>query len=589
MSSLGIILILLIHTTISSIYYVVPEDHDVTATVESHTLQYYINNSLKYFTSHTQLEFLAGTHFSHSKLLVQNVTNFSLIGSRTTVIYGQYASILIKFGDNIAISNIMFINKHSVKLPLLLLANCSNVFIQDSVFICHSKNCYLMIADAIKVVSLHNVSSDHLVIWHNQSMSDCNITVSKYTGQNTESEKFAIFIELHQHDYNIYILLSQIKVKLNNAISFICATCKGTNHMKVEKISFTGVLSRNNTIASVRLENCGKELNNQLANIIHFHECHFTEIKSAGLLFEIHASQKYFLSCYSIVSFTNCIFYKIRSFGIIFGFLISDVGFILWKPRLIINIRNTTLSRLTTKTVLYIQCADLVLSGPVIFSEIECYSLISTKDSQIYLHYYAELSHNRVKYFFSIRYIILKENSKLNISNNAFTLIFLRRGHQMSLYQEGHEDVWCAFQYINTQKQKSTFKNYSIVLKSNIGTLLADKRFSISHYDWIDDSAFMQLNSQEVNKEVIQLINNSFTQDNIMHNYVCYCTDHQHYNCTADTIGPVYPGQNYMLNFTVTEALKSDVFIKIDDRLLLHAKAKMGSLIFTYFQILATL
>ena len=113
-------------------------------------------------------------------------------------------------------------------------------------------------------------------------------------------------------------------------------------------------------------------------------------------------------------------------------------------------------------------------------------------------------------------------------------------------------------------KQKSTFKNYSIVLKSNTGAWLAVERFSISHCDWIDDSAFMQLTSREVNKEVIQLVNNSFKLYEA-DNYICYCTDHQHYNCTVDVVGPVYPGQNYMLNFTVTETLKSDVFIKIDD------------------------
>ena len=93
----------------------------------------------------------------------------------------------------------------------------------------------------------------------------------------------------------------------------------------------------------------------------------------------------------------------------------------------------------------------------------------------------------------------------------------------MSVYQEGHEDIWCGFLYINAQKQKTTFKNYSFVLKSNSGKWLAGDRFRTSHCDWIDDSAFMQLNSQEVSKEVIQLVNNSFTLDRIMDNYICYC------------------------------------------------------------------
>ena len=113
---------------------------------------------------------------------------------------------------------------------------------------------------------------------------------------------------------------------------------------------------------------------------------------------------------------------------------------------LINNIQNTTLSRLMiTEIVLIIQGADLILSVPVIFTKIESRGLISTKDSQVYLHYYVELSLNQIAYIFAIRHIILKENSKLNISKNAFTTMLLRTDHVMSVYQEGHEDIWCVF------------------------------------------------------------------------------------------------------------------------------------------------
>ena len=90
-------------------------------------------------------------------------------------------------------------------------------------------------------------------------------------------------------------------------------------------------------------------------------------------------------------------------------------------------------------TVLLIQGADLVLLGPVIFSEIESYGLIYTKDSQIYLHYYIEFSLNQVGYFFFTKYIILKENSKLNISKNTFTLMFYR--DEINFYRGGNKDI----------------------------------------------------------------------------------------------------------------------------------------------------
>ena len=46
-------------------------------------------------------------------------------------------------------------------------------------------------------------------------------------------------------------------------------------------------------------------------------------------------------------------------------------------------------------------------------------------------------------------------------------------------------------------------------------------------------------------------------------NYICYCRNHQQYNCTVNTLEPVYPDQNYALNLTVSKTLHNDVFIKL--------------------------
>ena len=201
--SLGAMLILLIHMAVSNRYYMIPEDDNITVTTNGYTLQHYINNSVEYFTSNTQLWFLAGTHYLHSSLIVYNVTNFSLVGSHITTIYGQLSTIIMNYADNITISNILLSNKHPAKFHLVLIAHCSNVFIQDSVFICHSKDCDLVILEAFKAVTLHNVTSDYLIIWYNDSVAHCNITVSNYTGQVTDNKIFAITIGLHQHGNNI--------------------------------------------------------------------------------------------------------------------------------------------------------------------------------------------------------------------------------------------------------------------------------------------------------------------------------------------------------------------------------------------------
>ena len=49
---------------------------------------------------------------------------------------------------------------------------------------------------------------------------------------------------------------------------------------------------------------------------------------------------------------------------------------------------------------------------------------------------------------------------------------------------------------------------------------------------------------------------------------LCYCTDEQHYNCTVDELGTVYPGQTYMLSLIIsnTQNLTSVVIVSIDNR-----------------------
>ena len=518
---------------------------------------------MKYFTSNTQLRFLAGTHHFYNNLVVAHVTNFSLVGTNMTVIYSRLSIILLNYVDNITISNILVECKYfTLSLQaLLLLTNCSNICIQDSVFTCHSKDCRLTISDAFGVVTLHNVISDSLILWHNHSTGHCNTTVSKYTGLNTGSKTFTVTIKLHQHGYKINILLTEIKVKLNKAIAIRSTTFKGSNFIKLEKTTFTGVMPKKDRIIFVWIQNQRGMYGNRLANanMIHFDKCRFIEIISKSTLFVLFVSQEVFLSQYSVISISNCIFYKIQSIGIL-RTLADEPG--AGKPQLIISIQNTTLSNLTSQDVLEINGADLLLIGPVIFTEIETFGLIFTSNSQIYLQNYIEISLSQSPYFLKIKYVILRENSKLNISTNEF-ISFFATADIMNLYMEGDEHAWCVFQYINQQKninKNLTFKNYSIILENNIGKWDST---TIIHCDWIDDSAFIHFNSQEVNKEIIKSVNHSSLQYPVKH--ICYCKNHQHYNCTIDELGPVYPGQNYGLN-PVTEALKSDVFIKIDDR-----------------------
>ena len=82
-------LIFLLHlttVTATGVYYVTPDDqsdinNDCPIDHECHTLQYYLLNSSKYFTSNTQLHFLQGIFYINADIVIDSLHNFSLLGS----------------------------------------------------------------------------------------------------------------------------------------------------------------------------------------------------------------------------------------------------------------------------------------------------------------------------------------------------------------------------------------------------------------------------------------------------------------------------------------------------------------------------
>ena len=98
------------------VYYVTPDDDDIddgcclnnSSCDHCYSLQHYLLNISEYFTSDTQLHFLPGLHHLSINLLIENVKNVSLIGSRRTTI-------------------------SCTGVHRIILVNCSNVTIKDLV------------------------------------------------------------------------------------------------------------------------------------------------------------------------------------------------------------------------------------------------------------------------------------------------------------------------------------------------------------------------------------------------------------------------------------------------------------------------
>ena len=169
--------------TSSTVYYVMPDDHYHPINDNTYTLQHYLNNTNKYFTSNTQLHFLPGQYYLNNDVIIQDVTNFSLIGNRTneiinTVIsYTSPAGITIIKGSNITVANVAmndcgndYLNDYLFESKIVPLA--SLLLLQCRLITCNYL--YTNNADSIEFINpmlnkkLSNLIINHLIIWNNK-------------------------------------------------------------------------------------------------------------------------------------------------------------------------------------------------------------------------------------------------------------------------------------------------------------------------------------------------------------------------------------------------------------------------------------
>ncbi|XP_065893254.1 uncharacterized protein [Dysidea avara] len=212
-------------------------------------------------------------------------------------------------------------------------------------------------------------------------------------------------------------------------------------------------------------------------------------------------------------------------------------------------VQNTSFTFLKiTDVVFWLECTYLKL-GPALFAKIQSAAIICLLTSEIEIENSVKFTHNQGNYCIIMRYIKLKEHSRLEIIANNFSVVFYAG------YGHDRYNIMCLFQYEKSiQRAKHNqiqHHNYSILLKENHGDLVSNKRFPFSHCEWTEKSFYRQSDPFEVNMQIIHFVNNSLTLTRRNPNVFCYCTDDQHYNCSIYELGPFHPGQTFSLNIFV--------------------------------------
>jgi len=181
------------------------------------------------------------------------------------------------------------------------------------------------------------------------------------------------------------------------------------------------------------------------------------------------------------------------------------------KPNTVLVIKNTSFSAIQTdNAVITTEGTVLLLIGPIIFTRIVSDAILIPLHSQTQLEGDIQFSYNQMIYSVQANYIIIEENTKLNITANNFSIFFFTINEYMNVFHD-IDAISCIFQYVKTHKNsplskqflQTQYKKYSILVQGNIGDSLLNKKFGISHCDWTDASAYSYSDPQKINDQII--------------------------------------------------------------------------------------
>ena len=571
-----ILLLPLLHGTTCTVYTVIP-DHGYkgnTTCHHCHNLQHYLLNTTKYFTSNTQLLFLPGLYHPYTNIIIKDVYNFSIIGFPSTseqynnvLIDSNFIFILMSNISRLIVKNIAFSatyprGQHKLS-PLLTIKDCFSITLYNlEIFKYHPQssisklNFNLVIINVMGNSSVSNVKNSGLLktlLLYNRTQTDKKhhvLTVSN-------CKIISIKISMLQNSYKMTLMIINMQLKyFTNSIligmkfdSFIYAdelganeviiiNCKFINYMYTQYVFFFASSSN----GSVKFIDC------QFVNNSNLHSTVFIALHNLQLGPRHYAKPALVkIQLRTNLEFKNCYFQSDSEYD---GQVFQTDGSSTNPSTIIIN--NSTFSYYISKTInsykswyntdtfdlsfIALSNSTLILKNSVAFRKIATLrSVISLKgNSTIIICGSAEFSHNQGDDLINFydnhkKYIIIEENSSLNIAHNNVWSPFA-----INPVVARYPYPFCIFQYFsNCNKSKVKLEQRFLITFYNNqcrDNLRSDcyNYMIFTHCLWLPQSLFINSIPLEVNSTYIQFVNNDSTTYNlsqkIEQDSLCVCT-----------------------------------------------------------------
>ena len=549
------------HVAAAVIYYVKPDYDEHTGMSNCsyqhcHDLNYYTNISLDH---RSVLHFLSGEFILSSDLMIRDVHNISLIGSKDD---NSVVNSIIRCNSS---SSVIMINITGLTVRNIVIKNCGPTEVENSTQLIarfHHKN---LRKHAINIKHCIFVQLEGLTIITNNNpgllamnmMGNCfmvNVTVNGF---------IVLYNDSMANEYN-----NLLEIKNYSCVGDVAIWNKITLFFSLEYFQVNIIIS--DTIFSFhrafRLINI---VGNDVDCMLHIKRTYFIHNQINYLI----SRYKYNESIYGDIRFSDCTFfnnsmfdknyffiakYHVKKMKWINCFFHRNTNLELFSPNFQfirhITIKSTTFSsNILSNPFINVHEAVLTFHGPVKFINNTGDSYLLSVDvttGGLACYNYIGILHNHVKGFLHTderSMINLEENANLQVKYNNFSDYFAISQQVLKPYP------YCFFQYVSNKNYDEIWYqgkkiNYSI---SFIDNYMKPLPYSyIAECDWSVSSAFKEIMPLEVNKRVIMYKSVWPVKFlSINEKEICVCKTNNSYDCTINNLGPIYPGETLLTKF----------------------------------------
>ena len=228
----------------------------------------------------------------------------------------------------------------------------------------------------------------------------------------------------------------------------------------------------------------------------------------------------------------------------------------------------TKFESITTTDVIKLYNVQLILRGPIVFNNITASQLIST-NSDVTIHNYIEYSNVKASNILSGKgqtKINLIDGAYVNITNSDFS------GPLFKLESsKAYSYPLCHVQYYKEEIKGRSKLDHRIPLilidSSNNISETFDENIGNTNCKWDPQSLYYGSNPLKIYEQSVQWISND--NNNFDTGLLCHCYNGTRPNCSTNTLGPLYPGQSLeiwlALNSKVTNQGSVPISVKIYD------------------------